>query len=39
MRRFISARSGATGTVAHVDAPDLLLPLYGEDVERGDLRD
>jgi len=39
MRRFISARSGAIGTVAHMDARDLLFPLYGEDVERGDLRD
>jgi hypothetical protein len=39
MRRFISARSGAIGTVAHMDALDLVLPLYGEDLERGDLRD
>ena len=37
--RFISASPAAIGTVAHMDAPDLLLPLYGEDVERGDLRD
>jgi hypothetical protein len=27
------------GTVARMRAPNALLPLYGEDLERGDLRD
>jgi hypothetical protein len=37
--RSISASFEGAGTVARMRAPDVLLPLYGEDRERGDLRD
>jgi hypothetical protein len=37
--RSISACLGGPGTVARMRATDAPLPLYGEDLERGDLRD
>jgi tRNA G37 N-methylase Trm5 len=38
MATSISASLERTGTVGRMRTPD-LQPLYGEDVERGDLRD